>query len=124
VRLFDWIEAPAAIFRWIVPDVRCGADEGARWHAVEIDEVHRNNVVDDARQLAAGAGAFELQALLFPVEVVDNAFEDSEQYDIDGARLLQMEKPGDHLAGVQTVGRAQILPAAGAKRFPVADSTR
>ena len=69
MRLLDLVEAAAAILRGPVPLVRRGADEAARQHAVaEVDPVHGDDLVEDAGQLAPGAGAFELQAMLGPLK--------------------------------------------------------
>ena len=84
IRLLELIEAAAAILRRIVPAVRRGADEAARQDAVaEIDPVIGDHLIDDRRQLAPGAGAFELQAMLGPIEVVDDGLEDAEKDHVD-----------------------------------------
>ena len=50
--------------------------------------------------------------MLGPVEVVGDGLEDAEEDDVDGARLLQVHEPGEHLPRMEPVGAAQILLAA------------
>src|SRR5262249_16939712 len=109
-------EAAAAVFSWI--GIRCGADEGTRWCAIEIEKVHNDYVIDDARQLAPGAGAFELQALFLSVEVVDDSFKDAKQHDVGGARLLRPSRgrAGRKLRVDPSCRRRWLPPAVGSTR--------
>ena len=126
MRLLELIEAAGAILRRVVPAVRRGADERPHQDAVaEIEPVMSDHLIDDCRELAPGAGAFELQSMLDPIEVVCDGLKDTDEDHIDAARLLQVHEPAEHLARVQTVGAAEILPACSDPRMlPAADLPR
>src|SRR6516225_5400674 len=54
MRFLELVEPPGAIFGGIAPRVWIGADESARRLAVaEIDEIHGDDLVDDARQFTS-----------------------------------------------------------------------
>src|SRR5262249_17974747 len=76
------------------------------------DELHADDLVDDAGKLAPGLGALHLECPFNVVEIVNYFFKDADEDDVLGARVLQLMQPVDHLARVQTVSRAQVLSAA------------
>ena len=110
VRFLDLIEATASIFCRVLPGIGLGADKGARWRvvAVKLYHLHRDNFVNDRREFARGTAALHLESVFSPIKVVDYGLKDSDEHDIERARLLKMKEPGAHLARVQSVSAAQI----------------
>lgn len=57
IRRFDLLEASGPIFRWVAPRIRARADETAnRFTVAEVDRVHRDDKIDNARNCARRAG--------------------------------------------------------------------
>src|SRR5690606_22877002 len=109
VRLLDHVEAAGSVLRRVVPGIEGLADEGAIAGAILIlDLGHGDDLIDDSRQFQAGFGAIDLGLKDAPIEVVELLVEDPDEPDVLRARVLQVRKPGDHLAPVQAVGAAQV----------------
>src|SRR6516162_7953764 len=72
LRLLNLLEPASAIFGGVAPGVRRRAHEGACWRAVaEVDPLHRDDLVDDAGQLAASLASLDLRLPSCDVEIVD-----------------------------------------------------
>ena len=109
MRLLDRIQPAGPVLRGVVPGVDRLADEGAeRRTGVVLDLRHRQHFIDDAGQLQAGLRAIDLRLEDPPVEVVQLLVEDPDEPDVLRPRVLQMRKPRDHLAAVQSIGAANI----------------
>lgn len=112
----DRIEPPAAVLGRIAPGIDGVADEGPVRLAALIGHLrHGDDLIDDAGQLVAGLGAFDLRHEHAAVEVVQLLVEDADKPDVLGAGVLQVGQPSDHLAAVQPIGTAAV-GAAGAIR--------
>src|SRR5260221_2160771 len=110
--LFDLLKPAGPILGRVPPRIRRCAHERTRRLAVaEVDPVHRDNLIDDARQLPAGLAAFQLNLEFRAVEFVRNLFEDGDENDALSACVLQLVQPADHLAAMQSVCAAGILLA-------------
>ena len=109
MRLLDQVETAGAVLRREVPLIDRLADKGPiRRAGVALDFRHRQDFIDDARQLEAGLRAVDLRLEDAPIEVVELLVEDPDEPDVLRPRVLQMGQPRDHLAAVQAVGAAHI----------------
>ena len=75
-------------------------------------QLHRDDLVDDAGQLAAGLGALHLQREFGAVEFVGDPLEDADEHDGLLACVLKLVQPEKHFARVKPVSAADILSAA------------
>jgi hypothetical protein len=98
MRLLDLFESAAPILRGVLPRIWRGADEGSRRRAVaEVDPLHGDDLIDNARQLAPGLSAFELWLPGRDVEIVCESFQDCDEDDVLAARVLSLLQPRDQL---------------------------
>lgn len=94
-------KAATAIFRRPLPLVWRSADKGACWRAVaEVDELHRDHLIDDAGQFPAGFSAFELELPFGAIEIIDKPLEDSDEDHALVARALLLMQPRNHSSRV------------------------
>ena len=107
----DEVEAAGAILGGIAPGVQRLADEDA------VEDVlspcvrhlgHRQDFIDDARQLETGLRAVDLRHVDLAVEVIELLVEDADEEHVLRARMLKVRDPADHLAAVQPVGAADV----------------
>src|SRR5436190_5234544 len=90
VRLFDLVEPAGAVFGGKAPRIRRSAHEHPYRIAVsEIDELYGDDLIDDARKLPAGFGAFTLQLPAGDIEIVDHLFENADEDHVHTTRMLQ-----------------------------------
>jgi hypothetical protein len=93
LRRLEVCEPPRSLFRWISPRIGRRADEGAHRYAVaELDELHRDEPIDDPRQLARNPAALNLGLPFAVVEFVGDPFEDRPAGDEHGGH--SNDRPG------------------------------
>jgi len=81
--LLDQVEAAGTVLRGEVPRIDRLADEGpVRRAGVVLDLRHRQDFIDDARQLEAGLRAVDLRLEDAPIEVVELLVEDPDEPDV------------------------------------------
>src|ERR1700745_3346538 len=80
VRFLQHLELSGAIAGRIAPWVwRADEGTGSRLTVAEVDEVHGDDLVDDAGELAPGLLAFELDAPFAVVKFVNHLLEDGDE---------------------------------------------
>src|SRR5262249_45763699 len=91
VRLFEQVQLPGAIAGGETPDIGL-THEAARGGLLvaEVHEVHRDDLIDDARALARSLLAFELNRTLAAPKFVGCPFEDCNEDYVFSARVLQL----------------------------------
>lgn len=98
----------ASILRGIVPRVWLIADKRAdRLVIAEVDELHHDELIDDAADLARHLGALHLKPEFDEaIEIVRYSFENADKDDVLPPRVLQLVKPHQHFSGMEAVGTA------------------
>ena len=113
MRLFDLFEPTASILRGIVPRVWLIADKRAdRLVIAEVHELHHDELIHDAADLAQHLGALHLKPEFDEaIEIVRYSFENADKDDVLPTRVLQLVKPHQHFSGMEAVGTAKVLGA-------------
>src|SRR4029077_10693756 len=78
MRLLDHVQFSGSVLGRVTPLVGLIAHEGANRFAIaEVDELEREDLVDNSRQLLAGLGAVNLQIPVNLLELVDLLLKDA-----------------------------------------------
>jgi hypothetical protein len=85
----------------------------AHWRlsVAKIEKLVSNYLIDDRRQFARGLRAFALQLPFTAVELIDDALENPDEYDVLAPCMLQMIEPKQHFACVQAVSPTDVFLA-------------
>src|SRR5262245_48172222 len=113
MRLLQQLELSGSIAGRITPRVRRPTYEGTyrRLAVTKVDEIHRDDLINDAGKLTRGLLTFDLDRPLRALKFVEDLFEDANEDHVLAARVLELCQPGDHFSRVQAVGAADVLLA-------------
>ena len=86
---FDLFKLSGAVAGGITPGIRRAYECTQRWLAVaEVNEVHRDDLIDNSRQLASGFLSLDLNCPLGAIKFVDNALKDGDEDDVLASGVL------------------------------------